>query len=113
MPKTSFKLTPELDVADLDCSLAFYVDVIGFQVLFDRTEERFVFLDLDGVHLMLEEAAGPGRSFRTAPLEYPYGRGFSGLVALALPGQMPPDLLPRRPVHPAGDCDPDDPFEAE
>lgn len=47
MPKTSFKLTPELDVADLDRSLAFYVDVIGFQVLFDRPEERFVFLDLD------------------------------------------------------------------
>jgi hypothetical protein len=61
--------------ADLDRALAFYVDVIGFQVLFDRTEERFVFLDLDGVHLMLEEAAGPGRRFRTAPLEYPYGRG--------------------------------------
>ena len=66
MPKTSFKLTPELDVADLDRSLAFYVDVIGFQVLFDRTEERFVFLDLDGVHLMLEEAAEPGRRFNRA-----------------------------------------------
>jgi hypothetical protein len=39
--------------------------------------------------------------------------GFSGLVALALPGQMPPELLPRRPAHPAGDCDPDDPYEAE
>ena len=43
MPRTSFKLTPELDVADLDRALAFYVDVIGFQVLFDRPEERFAF----------------------------------------------------------------------
>jgi catechol 2,3-dioxygenase-like lactoylglutathione lyase family enzyme len=83
MPKTSFKLTPELDVADLDRSLAFYVDVIGFQVLFDRTEERFVFLDLDGVHLMLEEAAGLGRRFRTAPLEYPYGRGVNFQIEVA------------------------------
>jgi catechol 2,3-dioxygenase-like lactoylglutathione lyase family enzyme len=65
MPRTSFKLTPELDVADLDRSLAFYVNVIGFRVLFDRPEERFAFLDLDGVRLMLEEAAGPGRRFRT------------------------------------------------
>jgi len=42
---------------------------------FQRVEERFAYLDLDGVHVMLEQAAGPGRRFRTAPLEYPYGRG--------------------------------------
>jgi catechol 2,3-dioxygenase-like lactoylglutathione lyase family enzyme len=83
MPKTSFKLTPELNVADLDRALAFYVNVLGFQVLFDRPEERFAFLDLDGVHLMLEEAAGPGPRFRTAPLEYPYGRGVNFMIEVA------------------------------
>jgi catechol 2,3-dioxygenase-like lactoylglutathione lyase family enzyme len=83
MPKTSFKLTPELDVADLDRSLAFYVNVIGFRVVFDRPEERFAFLDLAGIHLMLEEAAGPGRRFRTAPLEYPYGRGANFQIEVA------------------------------
>jgi catechol 2,3-dioxygenase-like lactoylglutathione lyase family enzyme len=51
------------------------VNVVGFSVLYDRPEERFAFLDLDGARLMLEEAAGPGRRFRTAPLERPYGRG--------------------------------------
>ena len=50
------QLTPELDVLDLERSLAFYVGVIGFTVMFDRPEERFAFLDLDGVHLMIEEA---------------------------------------------------------
>ena len=40
------RLIPELDVADLDRSLAFYVGVVGFTVLFDRPEERFAFLDL-------------------------------------------------------------------
>jgi catechol 2,3-dioxygenase-like lactoylglutathione lyase family enzyme len=69
------RLTPELDVSDLDRSLRFYVDVVGFAVLYDRPEERFAFLDLEGAHLMLEEAAGPGRRFRTAPLEAPFGRG--------------------------------------
>ena len=69
------RLTPELDVDDLDRSLAFYVGVIGFRVLFDRPEERFAYLDLNGAHLMLEEAVGPGRRFRTAALEHPYGRG--------------------------------------
>jgi catechol 2,3-dioxygenase-like lactoylglutathione lyase family enzyme len=83
MPITIFKLTPELDVADLDRSLAFYVNVIGFRVLFDRPEERFACLDLAGIHLMLEEAAGPGRRFRTAPLEYPYGRGANFQIEVA------------------------------
>lgn len=69
------KLIPELDVADLDRSLTFYVGVAGFRFCYGREEERFAYLDLDGVHLMLQEAAGPGRRFRTAPLEAPYGRG--------------------------------------
>ena len=70
-------LIPELDVEDLDASLRVYTGVFGFTVLFERPEERFAYLDLDGVHLMLEEAAGPGRRFRTAPLEKPYGRGIN------------------------------------
>lgn len=77
------RLIPELDVADLDRSLAFYVGVIGCTVLFDRPEERFAFLALEGVHLMLEEAAGPGRRFRTAPLEHPYGRGVNFMIEVA------------------------------
>jgi hypothetical protein len=35
------------------------------------------------MHLMLEEAAGPGRRFRTAPLEHPYGRGANFMIELA------------------------------
>ncbi len=69
------RLIPELDVSDLDRSLHFYVDVIGFRVLCDRPEERFAFLDLNGAQLMLEEVSGPGRRFTTAPLERPFGRG--------------------------------------
>jgi catechol 2,3-dioxygenase-like lactoylglutathione lyase family enzyme len=80
---TAPKLIPELDVADLDRSLAFYVGVLGFRILFDRPEERFAYLDLDGVHLMLEEAAGPGRRFRTAPLDHPYGRGVNFQIEVA------------------------------
>ena len=77
------RLIPELDVSDLDRSLAFYVDVIGFKVLYDRPEERFAFLDLAGALLMLEEAAGPGRRFRTAALERPYGRGVNFQIETA------------------------------
>jgi uncharacterized glyoxalase superfamily protein PhnB len=44
-------------------------------VLYERSEERFAFLNLEGAQFMLEEAAGPGRRFRTASLEFPFGRG--------------------------------------
>lgn len=71
------KITPELDVTNLAVSLKFYVDILGFSIVFVREEEKFAFLDLNGAQLMLEEAAGPGRRFRTAPLEKPYGRGMN------------------------------------
>jgi catechol 2,3-dioxygenase-like lactoylglutathione lyase family enzyme len=71
------RLIPELDVADLDRSLAFYVGTIGFSVIYERPEERFVYLDFQGAQLMLEEAAGPGRRVLTAPLEPPFGRGMN------------------------------------
>jgi catechol 2,3-dioxygenase-like lactoylglutathione lyase family enzyme len=71
------KVIPELDVSDLDASLQFYVGLVGFKVSYRRPEERFCFLDLDGAQIMLEKAAGPGRRFRTAALEHPFGRGMN------------------------------------
>jgi catechol 2,3-dioxygenase-like lactoylglutathione lyase family enzyme len=76
-------LVPELDVSDLDVSLAFYRDGLGFQIRYARPEERFVFLERDGAELMLEEAAGPGRRFHAAPLERPFGRGMNLQIRVA------------------------------
>lgn len=70
-------IVPELDVADLDRSLRFYIGALGFSCRVDRPEERFAYLTRGPVHLMLEEADGPGRRFRTAPLEYPFGKGLN------------------------------------
>ncbi len=68
-------LVPELDVTALAPSLRFYAEVLEFRILFERSAERFAYLARDGVELMIQEAAGPGRRFRTAPLELPFGRG--------------------------------------
>ena len=76
-PITMNRLIPEFDVADLDRSLSFFRDVVGCEVLYERPEERFVFLNLEGAQFMLEEAAGPGRRFHPAPLEHPFGRGLN------------------------------------
>lgn len=101
---TSPALIPEFDVRDLDRSLHFYVGLIGFKVWFERPEERFAYVVLDGVHLMLEEAAGPGRRFRTAPLEPPYGRGVNFQIrvqdASALDGRLrAAGLIPHIPLE--------------
>ena len=68
-------VVPELDVSDLARSLAAYEGVLGFECRVTRPEERFAYLVREGAHLMLQEAAGPGRRFRTAPLAPPFGRG--------------------------------------
>lgn len=68
-------LVPEIDVTDLATSVRFYTGVLGFRVVFERPAERFVYLARDGVELMVQEAGGPGRRFRTAPLDVPFGRG--------------------------------------
>ena len=70
-------LVPELDVSDLARSRMFFVDLVGFTELFGRPHEAFVYLRLGRADLMLEQADGPGRRFRTAPLEAPFGRGLN------------------------------------
>jgi catechol 2,3-dioxygenase-like lactoylglutathione lyase family enzyme len=70
-------LVPELEVTDLDRSLAAYVDILGFHCQVLRPDERFAYLVRDGAHLMLEEASGPGRRFHSGPLDYPFGRGMN------------------------------------
>jgi catechol 2,3-dioxygenase-like lactoylglutathione lyase family enzyme len=77
------RLTPELEVEDLDRSLAFYTGVLDFTVRYARPEERFVLLELQVANLMLEEAAGPGRRFHIAPLEHPFGRGVNFQIEVA------------------------------
>ena len=74
-------LVPELYCSDLERSVAFYVDVLGFAVVYDRPEERFVYLQHDGAELMLEEPTG--RTFLAAELEYPYGRGVNLQIEVA------------------------------
>lgn len=75
--RNSPPIVPELGVTDLDVSLRFYVEGLGFVAAAERPEERFAYLTRGAVHLMIEEAEGPGRRFRTAPLAYPFGRGMN------------------------------------
>ena len=79
---------PELDVADLGRARRFYVDLCGFRVDYERPEEGFAYLEREGAELMLQAADGPGRRFRTAPLERPYGRGVNFQIEVSDAGAL-------------------------
>ncbi|MCL9774465.1 bleomycin resistance protein [Vibrio methylphosphonaticus] len=69
------RVVPELYCFDIQRSIDFYVDVLGFRVKYQRPSEAFVFLTRHGVDLMLEGLNGDGRRWITGALEYPLGRG--------------------------------------
>ena len=69
------RLVPEFYVTDFRRSLAFYTEILGFSVAYDRPEQRFAYLDLGGAELMIEQTVDPTRMFSTGPLDYPLGRG--------------------------------------
>ena len=68
-------LVPELLVADLGRSREFYCGVCGFALRFARPEEGFVYLQLGGAQIMLEEVSA--EAWITGPLEPPFGRGIN------------------------------------
>lgn len=68
------KLIPELGVSDLQKSLSFYVDTLGFKIEYQREEAEFAFLSLNDVQIMIEKA---NDYWKTGKLEYPYGRGMN------------------------------------
>ena len=65
-------LTPELAVGDLDASLRFWCDLLGFKVAYDRPAARFAYLVRDGAQIMLCQRNG---RWDTGALDRPYGRG--------------------------------------
>ena len=67
------KLIPELSVSNINKSKEFYLS-LGFSVLYERVEDKFCFLELDGNQLMIEEV---NEHWNTGELEYPYGRGIN------------------------------------
>lgn len=69
------RLVPELSCSNIDRSLRFYTEVLGFTVLYSRPEERFAYLDREGAQLMIEQPTE--RAFVMGDLAYPYGRGMN------------------------------------
>jgi catechol 2,3-dioxygenase-like lactoylglutathione lyase family enzyme len=73
-PKTGWaKIVTELHVADLDASLGFWADIIGFEIAYAREAENFVYLEHpEGQQIMLCQRHG---RFETGAMQYPLGQG--------------------------------------
>lgn len=67
------RMVSELHVSDLEASLSFWRDVLGFEIAYQRSEERFVYLEHpEGHQIMLCQRHG---RFETGPLDHPLGQG--------------------------------------
>lgn len=71
------QMIPEFDVFSLDETLHFYVDLIGFKVVYDRPEDKFAFLELEDVQIMVQEIDPDSSKWDTGTLDYPLGRGIN------------------------------------
>ena len=67
-------LVPELSVSNLSRSRAFYVDILGFKVEYERPADGFIYLSFQGSQIMIEEING---HWATGELKHPYGRGIN------------------------------------
>ena len=71
------QMIPEFDVFNLDETLHFYVDLIGFKVAYDRPEDKFAFLELEDVQFMVQEIDKQNLKWDTGELKYPLGVGIN------------------------------------
>jgi catechol 2,3-dioxygenase-like lactoylglutathione lyase family enzyme len=68
-------MVPELSVSNINMSKKFYIDILGFIVEYEREEDKFAFISLDGIQFMLDE--GANGSWSTGTTEFPFGRGIN------------------------------------
>ena len=71
---SSNSLIPELSVEDIERTKKFYLDVLHFKIEYERPENKFVFLSLEGNQMMFEQLNG---HWTVGELQHPYGRGIN------------------------------------
>ncbi len=68
------KLIPELTVFDIQETLDFY-HKLGFQIEYERKEDKFVFMSFQDSQFMFEQIHQDG--WNTGELKYPLGQGIN------------------------------------
>ncbi len=71
-------LIPEFSVSNILVSKKFYID-LGFEIVYERVEDKFCFLSLYDNQIMIEEV---NNKWNVGKLEYPFGRGINISMAV-------------------------------
>jgi len=71
-------LIPELSVSSINKSKKFYIDILGFNLEYERLEDKFAFLSYGEAQIMIEEING---HWNTGELKCPFGRGINFQIA--------------------------------
>ena len=71
-------LIPELSVFNIDKSKNFYIDILEFDLEYERVADKFAFLSYGEAQIMIEEING---HWNTEKLQYPFGRGVNFQIA--------------------------------
>lgn len=66
-------LIPELSVTNIGKSKEFYIK-LGFKIMYERVEDKFCFLELEGNQIMIQEE---NDNWSVGNMEYPFGRGIN------------------------------------
>ncbi len=79
-------LVPEFAVSDWQASKELYCNILGFSCDYERPEEGFCYLSLDGAELMIDQI-GTGRTFEDGhlPQSYPFGKGLNVQIRVPQP----------------------------
>jgi catechol 2,3-dioxygenase-like lactoylglutathione lyase family enzyme len=77
------RLVPELIVTDLHTSLHFWTTLVGFGIAYERPEEGFAYLDLNGAQIMLEQQNSVEQQWLSDELIPPFGRGINLQIEVA------------------------------
>lgn len=75
-------LVPELGVTNIHISKAFWVNLLGFNIKFERPEDNFIYLSLEGADIMIEQI-NEKVSWLTDVSEPPLGRGMNLEITLS------------------------------
>ena len=67
-------LIPELSVTDIQNAKHFYLDILSFSLEYERPEDKFIFISLEGNQLMLQQE---NDAWNVGDMEYPFGRGIN------------------------------------
>jgi catechol 2,3-dioxygenase-like lactoylglutathione lyase family enzyme len=67
------RLVPELACRDVAVSKKFYVEILGFRVLYERPNHGFHYLERQGAEIMIEQLSDT--SWIADTLDPPFGRG--------------------------------------